>query len=143
MLRHFAGLAEIVDDMDAAIAFYRDVLGMDVEVKQEGRYALAHVAGVLHFGIWDRRHAAQCTLGSPDLADQIPLGYTVEFEVDDLEEAATHIQSQGCELAHGPRTEPWGQQSMRMMSPGGAVLGFAVTPWGRRLSQHLEVGEDE
>jgi len=31
MLRHVAGLAEIVEDVHAAVSFYRDVLGLTVE----------------------------------------------------------------------------------------------------------------
>ena len=33
MIRHVAGIAEIVEDLDAAVRFYRDVLGLDVELK--------------------------------------------------------------------------------------------------------------
>ncbi len=36
MIRHLAGIAEIVDDIEAAVTFYRDVLGLTVQ-HEEGR----------------------------------------------------------------------------------------------------------
>ena len=64
MIRHFAGVAEIVEDFEAAVQFYRDTLGLEVESLSEG-YATATVPGVLHFGIWSRAEAAEATYGSP------------------------------------------------------------------------------
>ena len=46
MIRHFAGVAEIVEDFEAAVQFYRDTLGLEVESLSEG-YATATVPGVL------------------------------------------------------------------------------------------------
>ena len=88
MIRHFAGVAEIVEDFEAAVQFYRDTLGLEVESLSEG-YATATVPGVLHFGIWSRAEAAQATYGSPDAADRVPLGFTIAFEVDNVTEALT------------------------------------------------------
>lgn len=138
MLRHVAGIAEIVEDVNEALAFYRDVLGLEVKQQQGDDYALVAVPGVLHFGVWNRGHAAECTLGSRELADRIPLGFTLEFEVDRVEDAAANIEAAGRDVAQAPRTEPWGQKTMRMFSPGGSVLGFAETPWARRIVKQME-----
>ena len=59
MIRHVAGIAEIVDDLDAAVRLYREALGLAVEPKPGGGYAEVKVAGVLHFGLWERAHAAR------------------------------------------------------------------------------------
>jgi len=58
MIRHFAGVAEIVDDVNATLAFYRDTLGLEVKQQMGDDYAVVVVPGVLHFGIWNRGHAA-------------------------------------------------------------------------------------
>ena len=42
MIRHFAGVAEIVEDFEAAVQFYRDTLGLEVESLSEG-YATATI----------------------------------------------------------------------------------------------------
>ena len=58
MIRHVAGFAEIVDDVPAALGFYRDLLGLEVKFQDGDDYAILLVPGVLHFGIWNRAHAA-------------------------------------------------------------------------------------
>lgn len=138
MLRHIAGLAEIVEDVNEALVFYRDVLGLTVEKHDSDDYAMLSVPGVLHFGIWNRGHAAESVFGSREDAERIPLGFTLEFEVDDVNSAALHIEGAGQTIAQNPREEPWGQKTFRMLSPGGSLLGFAETPWARRITQQLE-----
>jgi catechol 2,3-dioxygenase-like lactoylglutathione lyase family enzyme len=138
MLRHIAGLAEIVEDVNEALEFYRDVLGLTVEKHDGDDYAMLSVPGILHFGIWNRGHAAESVFGSRDHADRVPLGYTLEFEVDDIKDAADCIEGTRREVAQAPREEPWGQKTFRMLSPGGNLLGFAETPWARKLTQQME-----
>lgn len=137
MLRHVAGLAEIVENVDEALSFYRDVLGMTVEQRANDGYAMLAVPGILHFGIWDRRQAAKIVYGNEDQADRIPLGFTLEFEVDAADEASGRMNEAGKTLLHAVRTEPWGQKTFRMQSPSGHLLGFAETPWARRLATQL------
>ena len=66
-------IAEIVDQFDAAVKFYQDVLGLEVRREGEG-YAIVELSGVLHFGIWSRASAAETTFGDPGAADRIPVG---------------------------------------------------------------------
>ena len=143
MIRHVAGFAEIVEDVPAALRFYRDVLGLEVKFQDGEDYAILLVPGVLHFGIWNRAHAALSVLGSRDAADKIALGYTLEFEVDSVQEAAEHLAAAGEKIVNEPREEPWGQKCCRVMSPSGSLLGFAESPWARTLKQQLEAAEGE
>lgn len=140
MVRHLAGVAEIVDDVNAALAFYRDTLGFQVKDQMGDDYAVVVVPGVLHFGIWNRGHAALATFGTRDAANRIPLGFTIEFEVDDVDTAAKTVASAGLEVVQAPQMEPWGQKTTRAFAPSGALLGFAETPWGRTLKQQVEAG---
>lgn len=140
MIRHFAGVAEIVEDVPAALAFYRDTLGLEVKQQLGDDYAVVAVPGVLHFGIWNRAHAAESIFGSRDAADSVPLGYTIEFEVDSVDDAARTLEESVVTVFQGPQVEPWGQKSCRAVALGGGVLGFAETPWGRQLKQQLEAG---
>ena len=134
MIRHMASIGEIVDDMAAAVAFYRDVLGLEVEWNEGTGYATAKVAGAMHFGIWSRESAAEATLGDKEAASRIPLGFTVEFEVDEVQAAADTLESKGWKVLQAPRTEDWGQTTSRFLSPSGALCGVAETPWARDLS---------
>ena len=81
MIRHVSAIAEVVDDVDAAVEFYRDVLELPVDHEPGGRYATVAMPGALHFSIWSRRAAAEATFGDRAAADRIPLGFSVEFEV--------------------------------------------------------------
>ena len=138
MIRHFAGVAEIVEDFEAAIEFYRDTLGLEVESLSEG-YATATVPGVLHFGIWSRAEAAEATYGSPDAAERVPLGFTIAFEVDEVAEAVQHLNNAAVEVVQPTKTEPWGQVTSRFITPSGALCEIAETPWARRIIQPMSV----
>ncbi len=142
MIRHLAGMAEIVEDVDAALEYYTGVLGLELERRMNDDYAMLKVPGVLHFGVWSREAAAEATFGSRDQADRVALGFTIEFEMDNLDAASKTLEQQGAGLTHPVRTEPWGQKVTRMHSPGGAIVGFAETPWARKISQPLETSEE-
>jgi catechol 2,3-dioxygenase-like lactoylglutathione lyase family enzyme len=130
MIRHAAGLAEIVDDFDAAVRFYRDTLGLSVEPKEEGAYAEVKLGGVLHFGLWARAHAARSTGVAPE---RIPLGFTLGFEVDAVDGAAAALRARGVALVQPPHDEPWGQRTARFLSPSGMLCEISETPWARTL----------
>ena len=136
MIRHFAGVAEIVEDFEAAVQFYRDTLGLEVESLSEG-YATATIPGVLHFGIWSRAEAAEATYGSPDAAERVPLGFTIAFEVDNVTEAAQHLDNAAVKIVQPTKTEPWGQVTSRFITPSGALCEIAETPWARRITQPM------
>ena len=132
MIRHLAGLAEVVEDVDAAVAFYQ---GLGLEVKQDGPdYAAAELQGVLHFGIWSRPSAAESTYGSRDATDRVPLGFTIGFEVDDVDEAAKAL---GARLLRAGKDEPWGQRTARFTSPSGALCEVSDTSWARELETNV------
>ncbi len=44
------------------------------------------------------------------------VGFTTEFEVDDVSEAEARIRDLGETAEQEPRTEPWGHKSFRMLS---------------------------
>lgn len=142
MIRHVAGIAEIVEDVASSVKYYTEVLGLNVEYLEEGAYALVDIPGVLHYGIWSRKAAAEATFGDPEAADRIPLGFTVGFEVDDVEQAHAVMSEAGTDFAHGPRTEPWKQVTSRFVSGSGALNEICSTPWARRITQQMSASEE-
>ena len=132
MIRHLAGIAEIVDDMDAAVRFYRDVMGLPVQHDAGAPYATVTVRGVLHFGIWSRAHAAEIVFKDARAVDRVPLGFTVGFEADSVDTATEALRVRWT-LSQAPQTEPWGQRTSRFMSPSGALCELSETPAARRL----------
>ena len=138
MIRHVSGIAEIVDDVDAAAQFYREVLGLTVEHEPGGGYSVVMVPGVLHFGLWSRAAAAEATFGDRNAVKRIPLGFAVEFEVDSVSPAADAMGERGWQITQAPKQEPWGQVTSRFFLPSGMLGGISETPWARRLSQEQQ-----
>jgi catechol 2,3-dioxygenase-like lactoylglutathione lyase family enzyme len=126
-----AGFAPIVQDADAAARFYRDDLGLPLE-EEDGYYGTQKVDGVKHLGLWPLEQAAQSCFGAEAWPAEVPVPQaTIEFEVDDVAEAAGELEAKGYRLLHGARTEPWGQTVARVLSPEGLIVGLSYTPWLR------------
>jgi hypothetical protein len=88
------------------------------------------VGGAKHFGVWPLREAAAACFGRADWPDSHPVPQaSVEFEVDDVEAAASELAEAGFRLLHPARTEPWGQTIARLQSHDGVVVGVCFTPW--------------
>lgn len=133
MIRHLASVAEIVEDVDAAVAFYEG-LGLAVKREAPGYAVIENLPGVLHFGIWSRADAAESTFGSREAADRVPLGFSVGFEVDDVDRAG---EQAGAPVLRAAADEPWGQRTLRFSSPSGAVAEFSAAPWARELATNV------
>ena len=142
MIRHLSSIAEVVDDIDAAVEFYRDVLGLPVDHEPGGGYATVAMPGALHFSIWSRAAAAEATFGDAAAADRIPLGFSVEFEVDSVGSATEASSGRGLQSVQAPKEEPWGQKTSRFMLPSGMLGGFSETPWARRISQDVQASAE-
>jgi len=132
MIRHISSIGEVVEDVDAAVAFYEG-LGLKVHRENPG-YAVLDIPGVLHFGIWSREDAAESTFGTKDAADRVQLGFSVGFEVDDVDEAGTLVTDR---TVRGAADEPWGQRTLRFTLPSGALSEFSAAPWARELETNV------
>ena len=141
MLRHLASVGEIVDDVEAAVRFYRDVLGLSLDYEEGAEYVQVEMPGVLHYAIWSRRAAAEACFGDPNAVNRVPLGFTVGFEVEGVSDSVAEVEKRGWPLLHGPKEEPWGQETSRFLSPGGSLCEIARTPWARQVTQDVQAQE--
>jgi catechol 2,3-dioxygenase-like lactoylglutathione lyase family enzyme len=137
MIRHLSSVAEIVEDVDAAVKFYQEVLGLQVEHKPGDDYATIQMPGVLHYGIWSRRAAAESTFGDANATDRIPLGFTVGFEVDSVADGERIMKEKDWKIAQPTKKEAWGQITNRFFAPSGALCELSEAPWARRLAQNV------
>jgi catechol 2,3-dioxygenase-like lactoylglutathione lyase family enzyme len=143
MIRHVAGIAEVVEDVNEAVQYYRDTLGLEIAPKVVEDYAVIKVPGIGHFGIWDRGHAAEVTFGSREHKDKIPLGIHLEFEADSLDALSQNLKKKGSNIAQDTKKEAWAQKTLRAFSPAGSFLGFAETEKARKIIKHLEFAKDD
>lgn len=138
----FSHVVIAVSDMDRALAFYRDVLGMDVVFDQElaGEPFSGRAIGGLIGGtsIELLRLPGQRTDDAP--ASYKPVGLQViSFSVPDLDQAHATIKS-----AVGDRAQnPFEIEDVRMFfvtDPDGTVIEFVQFPDGARNPAELHRG---
>jgi catechol 2,3-dioxygenase-like lactoylglutathione lyase family enzyme len=125
-----AGVSPIVRDRDASRRFYGEVLGLPLKVDEEYDYiATDSLEGLKHFGLWPLSEAAEACFGTKDWPSELPEPQaTVEFDVDDVDAAAKDLEAAGCRLLHEPKTMPWGQRIVHVLSPEGLLIGLTYTP---------------
>ena len=128
-----AGFAAIVPDPAAGAAFYRDALGIPLNVVSGDYLAIDGFEGVKHLGVWPLADAAESCFGARAWPDDVPVPQaTIEFEVaspDAVADGAAELEAAGHTLLHGPRTEPWGQVVARLLGPEGLLIGLSYAPW--------------
>ncbi len=115
-------VALTVEDFDQALAFYRDVLGLEQVAdwsSQTGR-VVALEAGRATLELFDRAQA--------ESVDAIEAGRrvsgTVRFavRVADSEDMAARLVAAGAGLVAPPVTTPWGDRNARVQAPDGMQL---------------------
>lgn len=128
-----AGFSPIVPDPPVGAAFYRDTLGLPLEVVSGDYLAVDGFGGTRHLGVWPLADAARSCFGTDTWPADVPVPQaTIEFEVADTEavaDAAEELRSAGHRLIHDTRTEPWGQTIARLLGPEGLLVGVCHTPW--------------
>ena len=112
-----------VADVDAALAFYRDALGLPEhaawETEGDARIAILD-AGRATLELVNEAQAA--------LIDEIEVGrrvagpVRVAFEVDDSTEVAARLVAAGAEQLAEPVTTPWNDRNVRVRAPDGMQL---------------------
>jgi len=123
-----SSFAPIVTDKAATKRLYVDTFGLDLD-DADGYLHSEKVEGVKHFGLWPLEQAAEACFGTKEWPSNVPQPQaSVEFEVDDVADAARELEDRGYQLLHGARTEPWGQSVARLLSPEGLIVGVSYTP---------------
>jgi catechol 2,3-dioxygenase-like lactoylglutathione lyase family enzyme len=118
-----------VPDVDAALALYRDALGLDQleawETDSSRGYLLA--AGRATLELADEGHA--------DEVDRLEVGrrvagpVRVAFQVPESAAAVKRLVAAGAELVAGPAATPWGDVNVRLETSAGLQLTL-FTPGG-------------
>ncbi|HEX5248149.1 MAG TPA: VOC family protein [Gaiellales bacterium] len=119
----------LVDDPDAALAFYRDTLGLSVkfQVDQGGfRWITLVSESQPEIGIvLSQPHAGRSQEDGDAIAAQLAKGelYPVHFRVDDLDESFAKIaETPGVEVLSEPASQPWGVRDAAVRDPAGNRL---------------------
>jgi catechol 2,3-dioxygenase-like lactoylglutathione lyase family enzyme len=116
-------IALITDDFEAAVAFYRDGLGLDptdIWTSGNGGRGEMFLAERATLEILDPAYA--------ESVDQIEVGERVSgqirfaFEVADVHTAMKRALEYGATLVHEPVQTPWSDTNVRLRSPEGLQI---------------------
>lgn len=115
-------LVVTAEDYDAAVAFYRDVLGLplsEAHASEDGRVTILD-AGRATLEIADPAQA--------DFIDRVEVGrrvaghIRVALEVPDAAEATRRLATAGAEVLAEPTRTPWHSLNARLEAPAGLQL---------------------
>ena len=131
-----AGFGPIVREPADSRKFYSDTLGIRFK-EESGEYLHTEaLKGAKTFALWPLSQAAESCFGKDTWPDDIPIPQAwLEFDVDSVEEAAAHLESQGYRLLIKNKKEPWGQTVSRFLSPEGLLVGVTFTPCMREAKE--------
>ena len=115
------------DDLDAALAFYRDALGLEEREAYEGDGGARVAILSIPSATLELANSAQVRLidevevGRP-VAHPFPLTVRVAFEVTDAGATTDDLTTAGAQLVAAPIVTPWNSLNARFEGPDGMQL---------------------
>jgi catechol 2,3-dioxygenase-like lactoylglutathione lyase family enzyme len=118
-----------VDDFDAAVRFYRDVLGLEQVAAwpSEGGRIVLLGAGRATLELVDEGQAA--AIDAIEVGRRVAGPVRIALEVPDSAHAASRLVEAGAELLAEPVVTPWRDRNVRVRAPDGMQLTL-FTPLG-------------
>lgn len=117
-----------VDDVDAAILFYRDGLGLEVrnDVASDGhRWVTLGSAGQPNPElVLSDPHAGRSQADGDVIQELLTKGVLplIVFETDDLDKTFERLRASGAEVLQEPMDQPWGPRDCAFRDPSGNVV---------------------
>lgn len=109
-----------VRDLERAVAFYRDTVGLSFRFADAG-YAEFATEGV-RFGLYER--ARLLDLIGIEGAGRGPAGEVLVL-VEDVDAEADRLRRAGATVLSGPTDRPWGHRTLHVRDPDGNVVELA------------------
>jgi catechol 2,3-dioxygenase-like lactoylglutathione lyase family enzyme len=114
-------------DLDAALAFYRDVLGLKEREAYDGPGGARVVILEVPTATIELANPAQVAFIDEvevgrSVAHPYPLTVRVAFEVPDAAAAADRLAAGGAEVVAAPVETPWRSLNARLEAPGGMQI---------------------
>ncbi len=125
MITQLGNVTVVVNDLDAAQAFYRDVLGLRQAFFDRKHNWLCFECGRTAFSLvspWNKR--SRKLIGART---------GISFYVDDVKKAYTALKKKGVKFHLAPRKEPWGGRLANFEDPDGNQFFLLQMPkdWGK------------
>lgn len=131
MSARFDMIGIFVNDLHKMVAFYKDILGFEIDWDGNGPYAEFKHVGI-RFSMYERAQL-------PGLLGQSPtypsgLNGTFELAIDlpfsgDVDREFERVTKAGGQPIYAPRQEPWGMYSSMISDPEGNII--EIGSWNR------------
>ncbi len=124
MSTHFDMIGLFVSDLPKMVAFYRDVLGLEIDWDGNGPYAEFHHEGI-RFSMYERRLLPALIGQTPSFTTGINGTFELALELphfEDVDPEFKRVVSGGGTPVYAPRNEPWGMRSSMVADPEGNLI---------------------
>lgn len=123
----------LVHDPDLALAFYRDVLGLELRndvARGDFRWITVGAASQPGVAIVLTNYLNGSPADSDALAALVAKGALngVHFHADDLDAAFAKVRAAGAEIVQEPTEQPWGTRDFAVRDPSGNLLRIDQPP---------------
>jgi catechol 2,3-dioxygenase-like lactoylglutathione lyase family enzyme len=124
-----------VADPDAALAFYRDTLGLELRndvAREDFRWITVGAVSQPGVGIVLTNYLNGSPADGDALAALVAKGAMngVHFHSDDLDATFERVRAAGAEIVQEPTDQPWGTRDFAMRDPSGNLLRVDQPPAG-------------
>ena len=117
----FNGICIVTQNVPRLCAFYREILKLEPE---EGDvFKIIPTEGAV-LSIFSSAHMEEMAHGS--LKGAGSGSYTIEFEVEDVDQEFERLQAMNVEIVKPPTTQPWGRRSVWFRDPDRNIINFYV-----------------
>jgi catechol 2,3-dioxygenase-like lactoylglutathione lyase family enzyme len=123
----------LVHDPEAALAFYRDTLGLELRndvAREDFRWITVGAPGQPDVAIVLTNYLAGSPADSDALAALLAKGALngVHFHTDDLDATFAKLQSSGAEIVQEPTEQFWGTRDCAVRDPSGNQIRIDQPP---------------
>jgi catechol 2,3-dioxygenase-like lactoylglutathione lyase family enzyme len=123
----------LVHDPEAALAFYRDTLGLELRndvAREDFRWITVGAAGQPDVAIVLTNYLAGSPADSDALAALLAKGALngVHFHTDDLDATFEKLRASGAEIVQEPTDQPWGTRDCAVRDPSGNLVRIDQPP---------------
>jgi uncharacterized glyoxalase superfamily protein PhnB len=125
----------LVHDPDNALAFYRDVLGLELRndvARGDYRWITVGASSQPDVAIVLTNYLNGSPADSDALAALLAKGALngVHFHTDDLDASFEQLRSSGAEIVQEPTDQPWGTRDCAVRDPSGNMVRIDQPPAG-------------
>ena len=123
----------LVHDPDAALAFYRDTLGLEARndvAREDFRWITVGAASQPGVGIVLTNYLNGSPADRDALAALVAKGALngVHFNTDDLDASFEKLRAAGAEIVQEPADQPWGTRDCAVRDPSGNLVRIDQPP---------------